>query len=135
MVNFKNHAKKGKNAEKGRNAKKGRNAYKNYAKKSCKKRQKCRKIFQIRKLEMQKQVENNISKNACKKRQRGVYFLKDLFMKSSVNVSHVMATTNVAVNSSLIAQPTGNEFQLLRGLNDPEVPWLAFLIGQTPSSI
>ena len=117
--------------KKAETQKKGEMHTKIMQKNHAKKRQKCRKIFQIRKLEMQKQGENNISKNACKKRQRGVYFLKDLFMKSSVNVSHVMATTNVAVNSSLIAQPTGNEFQLLRGLNDPEVPWLTILIGQT----
>ena len=37
--------------------------------------------------------------------------------------------------SSKMNIPNGNEFQMLRSLDDSEVPWLAFIIGQTPSSI
>lgn len=31
--------------------------------------------------------------------------------------------------------PKENSFQMLRPINDPELPWLGFLLGQTPASI
>ena len=42
--------------------------------------------------------------------------------------------TETEINSKMNT-PNGNEFQMLRSLDDSEVPWLAFIIGQTPSSI
>ncbi len=32
-------------------------------------------------------------------------------------------------------QPSEKAFVMLRGLNDPDMPWLGFLLGQTPASI
>lgn len=31
--------------------------------------------------------------------------------------------------------PNPKAFQMLRGLDDPDMPWLGFLLGQTPASI
>lgn len=31
--------------------------------------------------------------------------------------------------------PNKKAFQMLRGLDDPDMPWLGFLLGQTPASI
>ncbi|VDP98660.1 unnamed protein product [Trichobilharzia regenti] len=31
--------------------------------------------------------------------------------------------------------PSTKAFTLLRGINDPDMPWLGFLLGQTPASI
>ena len=31
--------------------------------------------------------------------------------------------------------PNKNAFVILRGVNDPDMPWLGFLLGQTPASI
>ena len=42
------------------------------------------------------------------------------------------------LNSSMpnykCALPKENAFQMLRGISDNDMPWLGFLIGQTPSS-
>lgn len=45
------------------------------------------------------------------------------------------------LNSSVInpylecGLPNPKAFQMLRGLSDPDMPWLGFLLGQTPASI
>ncbi|VDP67690.1 unnamed protein product [Echinostoma caproni] len=41
-----------------------------------------------------------------------------------------------SVDSSLrCSLPSPKAFRLLRGINDPDMPWLGFLLGQTPASI
>ena len=42
-----------------------------------------------------------------------------------------------ATNSSIEVcnEPSDNAFVMLRGLTDPDMPWLGFLLGQTPASI
>lgn len=41
----------------------------------------------------------------------------------------------IPLNKTECAIPKHNAFQLLRPLDDPEMPWLGFLLGQTPGSI
>ncbi|XP_018649694.1 inositol transporter [Schistosoma mansoni] len=63
-----------------------------------------------------------------------------------ISLANVLNTTNYTsltqlasspdVPSSLkCSLPPENAFVLLRGINDPEMPWLGFLLGQTPASI
>lgn len=47
---------------------------------------------------------------------------------------HAVATM-VPENMTQCAAPKENAFSLLRPLDDPEMPWLGFLLGQTPGSI
>lgn len=41
----------------------------------------------------------------------------------------------IPVNKAECALPSNDSFLLLRGLDDPDMPWLGFLLGQTPGSI
>lgn len=52
----------------------------------------------------------------------------------------VLSNATLAVNSTRTsslecALPSKNAFQMLRSLDDVDMPWLGFLAGQTPSSI
>ena len=38
-------------------------------------------------------------------------------------------------NMTECAQPKEDSFLMLRPLNDPDMPWLGFILGQTPASI
>ncbi|XP_054161738.1 sodium/myo-inositol cotransporter-like [Oppia nitens] len=57
----------------------------------------------------------------------GFWELKDKYMKAipSTIPSHKMGC----------AVPKENSFQMLRSLDDPDMPWLGFILGQTPASI
>lgn len=48
-----------------------------------------------------------------------------------MNSSHV----NSSMPSYKCGLPKENAFQMLRDISDKEMPWLGFLLGQTPSSI
>ncbi|TNN15985.1 Sodium/myo-inositol cotransporter [Schistosoma japonicum] len=63
-----------------------------------------------------------------------------------ISLANVLNTTNYTsltqlasspeVSSSLrCSLPSPNAFILLRGISDPDMPWLGFLLGQTPASI
>ncbi|KAK4469014.1 hypothetical protein MN116_000159, partial [Schistosoma mekongi] len=63
-----------------------------------------------------------------------------------ISLANVLNTTNYTsltqlasspeVSSSLrCSLPSPNAFILLRGITDPDMPWLGFLLGQTPASI
>ncbi|CAH8506327.1 unnamed protein product [Schistosoma mattheei] len=63
-----------------------------------------------------------------------------------ISLANVLNTTNYTsltqlasspdVNPSLrCSLPPENAFVLLRGIDDPDMPWLGFLLGQTPASI
>ena len=42
---------------------------------------------------------------------------------------------NASVDNIQCAMPKANSFQVMRDIGDSEMPWLGFLLGQTPSSI
>ena len=43
--------------------------------------------------------------------------------------------TLIPANMSECARPKDDSFLMLRSLNDPDMPWLGFIMGQTPASI
>ena len=47
--------------------------------------------------------------------------------------------TNLWVNQTMASrtcgQPTEKSFQMLRGISDPDMPWLGFFLGHTPNTI
>lgn len=43
--------------------------------------------------------------------------------------------TVIPANLTECARPSSESFYLLRPLDDPEVPWLGFILGQTTASI
>lgn len=52
------------------------------------------------------------------------------------NTSLAELSADPGVDASLrCSLPSTQAFRLLRGLNDPDMPWLGFLLGQTPASI
>ncbi|CAF0765506.1 unnamed protein product [Brachionus calyciflorus] len=55
---------------------------------------------------------------------------ENLYLKY-MDTSHL----NVSNPSIQCALPKANSFQMLRDLHDTDMPWLGFLLGQTPSSI
>ncbi len=57
--------------------------------------------------------------------------LKNLYLKY-MDDSNLENLTSVAYEC---ARPNPNAFTILRGLNDKDMPWLGFFLGQTPSSI
>ena len=54
----------------------------------------------------------------------------DNLYEQYMDTSHLTNAT-----SSSCTLPKENAFQMLRDLNDPDMPWLGFLFGQTPASI
>lgn len=60
------------------------------------------------------------------------------YMQSSPSSVVAMAAVS---NTSLLSQaaecgrPNPKAFQMLRSVDDPDMPWLGFLLGQTPASI
>jgi solute carrier family 5 (sodium/myo-inositol cotransporter), member 3 len=55
----------------------------------------------------------------------------DNFYKEYMDESYV----NKSIPNYKCALPKENSFQMLRHVKDKEMPWLGFLLGQTPSSI
>jgi len=62
----------------------------------------------------------------------GVQNLYPMYMNSSFEY-----LSSLEVNSSKVecSMPKKNAFQMLRDIGDSELPWLGFLLGQTPGSI
>ncbi|VDO01618.1 unnamed protein product [Rodentolepis nana] len=50
------------------------------------------------------------------------------------SVDSVAASPNISTNLTC-ALPSSNAFVMLRGISDPEMPWLGYILGQTPASI
>ena len=61
--------------------------------------------------------------------------LQNLYAKYMNSSAEFIST--LPVNSSLIecSMPKKHAFQMLRAADDPEMPWLGFILGQTPTSI
>lgn len=43
--------------------------------------------------------------------------------------------SSIPLNKTECAVPKENSFQMLRSLDDSDIPWLGFIMGQTPASI
>ena len=56
--------------------------------------------------------------------------MRNLYVKYMDTSKFNMSTPNI-----YCALPKSNAFTILRGVNDPDMPWLGFLLGQTPGSI
>lgn len=59
-------------------------------------------------------------------------------MQASPNVSAILlASPNLTYYESCDhhLQPKPHSLKLLRGVRDPDLPWLGFILGQTPASI
>ncbi len=48
---------------------------------------------------------------------------------------YTLIQSNMSSQYSNCGMPNPNAFRMLRGINDPDMPWLGFLLGQTPASI
>jgi sodium/myo-inositol cotransporter 3 len=57
------------------------------------------------------------------------------YMESVPNYVRNASLHNVTSPYLKCGIPNPNAFQMLRGINDPDMPWLGFLLGQTPASI
>lgn len=59
------------------------------------------------------------------------------YMQSSPIVSSVAASNHSSALDlkSECGRPNPKAFQMLRSIDDPDMPWLGFLLGQTPASI
>lgn len=53
------------------------------------------------------------------------------------NITSLLQLSNEPTIDSRLrcSLPSRKAFKLLREINDPDMPWLGFLLGQTPSSI
>ncbi|XP_002130755.2 sodium/myo-inositol cotransporter [Ciona intestinalis] len=67
----------------------------------------------------------------------GYYGMKEKYMMASPNITYIEDTYNITVNESdsCFPKPREDSFTMLKGITDDEMPWLGFLLGQTPSSI
>lgn len=48
---------------------------------------------------------------------------------------YTLANQNISSPYAKCGMPNPNSFRMLRDLNDPDMPWLGFLLGQTPASV
>ena len=53
----------------------------------------------------------------------------------SYSAASIAAVSGTANETLLCNQPSEKGFIMLRALDDPDMPWLGFLLGQTPASI
>jgi hypothetical protein len=51
------------------------------------------------------------------------------------NIYNISANLNETAKYVECGMPKQNAFQILRELSDKDMPWLGFIVGQTPSSI
>uniref|UniRef100_H2ZK30 Sodium/myo-inositol cotransporter n=1 Tax=Ciona savignyi TaxID=51511 RepID=H2ZK30_CIOSA len=67
----------------------------------------------------------------------GYYGMKEKYMQATPNITYIQQKYNISVNSSdeCFPYPREDSFTMLKGITDDEMPWLGFLLGQTPSSI
>ncbi|CAF4374736.1 unnamed protein product, partial [Adineta steineri] len=49
------------------------------------------------------------------------------------NMTSIWSNQTSVLNTC--GKPTDKSFQLLRGISDPDMPWLGFLLGHTPNTI
>lgn len=62
---------------------------------------------------------------------------ENLYIKYMQAIPDNVYNVSLNISSKYIecGKPRDDSFQILRPLNDKDMPWLGFLIGQTPSSI
>uniref|UniRef100_A0A1I8HTK1 Sodium/glucose cotransporter 4 n=1 Tax=Macrostomum lignano TaxID=282301 RepID=A0A1I8HTK1_9PLAT len=65
----------------------------------------------------------------------GISGLIEKYPRAIANSSFHGNATNVNSTASRCGIPSEYSFTLLRPINDPDMPWLGFLLGQTPASI
>lgn len=54
---------------------------------------------------------------------------------SGLYEKYMQAIPSIRLNGTNCGIPTEDAWMLLRSWDDPDMPWLGFLIGQTPASI
>ena len=64
----------------------------------------------------------------------GIDKLYPLYMNSSFEYINSLPA-NISDTHIQCAMPKANSFQMLRSIDDSELPWLGFILGQTPSTI
>lgn len=52
-----------------------------------------------------------------------------------MNSTPTMPAAFIGSNLTECGKPNPKAFQMLRSIDDPDMPWLGFLLGQTPASI
>nr|CAB3266300.1 sodium/myo-inositol cotransporter [Phallusia mammillata] len=67
----------------------------------------------------------------------GYYEMKEQYMQTTSNLTYIELQYNITINESdsCIPKPREDSFKMLKDVTDDEMPWLGFLLGQTPSSI
>ncbi|CAK8698650.1 unnamed protein product [Clavelina lepadiformis] len=67
----------------------------------------------------------------------GYYEMKDRYMDTKLNLTVAKLRYNITINETneCIPNPRPDSFTMLKGVTDDEMPWLGFLLGQTPSSL
>jgi len=75
----------------------------------------------------------------------GISNLYRLFLNATVpvvsspdpmrNMTNLWLNQSSTISSSTCGQPTMKAFQMLRGVDDPDMPWLGFFLGHTPNTI
>uniref|UniRef100_A0A8C1JFV0 Solute carrier family 5 member 3a n=1 Tax=Cyprinus carpio TaxID=7962 RepID=A0A8C1JFV0_CYPCA len=65
----------------------------------------------------------------------GLEGLRTKYMNASPNVTAIELENNITYSSSCHVHPKPDSFKILRGPLDKDLPWPAFLLGQTPASI
>ncbi|KAM7533344.1 hypothetical protein Aperf_G00000125976 [Anoplocephala perfoliata] len=58
----------------------------------------------------------------------------EVLMGRTPTVDSVATSPNISTNLTC-SLPSSNAFVMLRGISDPEMPWLGYIFGQTPASI
>ncbi|XP_026060767.1 sodium/myo-inositol cotransporter-like [Carassius auratus] len=61
--------------------------------------------------------------------------LRSKYMNASPNITAIEFENNITYSNSCHVHPKPDSFKILRGPLDKDLPWPAFLLGQTPASI
>lgn len=65
----------------------------------------------------------------------GLESLHTKYMNAIPNITAIVLKSNITYSNSCHVDPKPDSFKILRGPLDKELPWPAFLMGQTPASI
>ncbi|XP_050960808.1 solute carrier family 5 member 3a [Labeo rohita] len=65
----------------------------------------------------------------------GLEGLRTKYMNAFPNVTAIVLERNITYSDSCHVHPNPDSFKILRGPSDKDLPWPAFLLGQTPASI
>lgn len=65
----------------------------------------------------------------------GLEGLRTKYMNALPNVTAIVLESNITYSNSCHVDPKPDSFKILRGPLDKDLPWPAFLLGQTPASI